>query len=78
MVLTTGDLVVATIGSANRRSFRVIGDTVNLATRLDGVNNAYKTSILVDEKTFQLAQNDVEAREIDFLTVAGKVEPVRV
>jgi len=75
MVLTTGDLVVATIGSANRRSFRVIGDTVNLASLLEGANNAYNTSILVDGKTFQLAQNDVEAREIDFLTVAGRVEP---
>jgi adenylate cyclase len=56
----------------------VIGDAVNLASRLAGANNAYKTNILADEKTFQLAQNDVEVREIDFLTVAGKVEPVRV
>ena len=62
----------------NARSFRAIGDTVNLASRLETVNNAYKMRILVDEKTFQLAQNDVEAREIDFLTVAGKVEPMRV
>jgi adenylate cyclase len=38
----------------------------------------YGTGILVDEGTFQLAQNDVEGREIDFLTVLGKSEPVRV
>ena len=56
----------------------MIGDTVNLASRLERVNNTYKMRILVDEKTFQLAQNDVEAREIDFITLAGKVEPVRV
>jgi adenylate cyclase len=43
-----------------------------------GANKAYGTRILVDEGTFQLAQNDVEGREIDFLTVLGKVEPVRV
>jgi adenylate cyclase len=55
----------------------VIGDTVNLASRLEGTNGAYGTSILVDEETFQLAQNDIEGREIDVLTVLGKVEPVR-
>ena len=78
MGLATGDLVVGTIGAPNARSFTVIGDTVNLASRLEGANNAYATSILVDEGTFQLAQNDVEGREIDFLTVLGKLEPVRV
>jgi adenylate cyclase len=78
MGLATGDLVVGTIGAPDARSFTVIGDTVNLASRLEGANNAYETRILVDEGTFQLAQNDVEGREIDFLTVVGKVEPVRV
>ena len=78
MGLATGDLVVGTIGAPDARSFTVIGDTVNLASRLEGANNAYETSILVDEGTFQLAQNDVEGREIDFLTVLGRVEPVRV
>jgi len=78
MGLATGDLVVGTIGAPDARSFTVIGDTVNLASRLEGANNAYETSILVDEGTFQLAQNDVEGREIDFLTVLGKLEPVRV
>jgi adenylate cyclase len=78
MGLATGDLVVGTIGSADARSFTVIGDTVNLASRLEGANKVYETSILVDEQTFQLAHNDVEGREIDFLTVLGRVEPVRV
>jgi adenylate cyclase len=78
MGLATGDLVVGTIGAPDARSFTVIGDTVNLASRLEGANNTYETSILVDEETFQLAQNDVEGREIDFVTVLGKLEPVRV
>ena len=77
MGLATGDLVVGTIGAPDARSFTVIGDSVNLASRLEGANKAYGTSILVDEGTFQLAQNDVEGREVDFLTVLGKVEPVR-
>src|SRR5580704_3993807 len=78
MGLATGDLVVETIGLPEARSFTVIGDTVNLASRLEGANKAYETSILVDEATFQLAQNDVESREIDFLAVLGRLEPVRV
>jgi adenylate cyclase len=78
MGLATGDLVVGTIGSTEARSFTVIGDTVNLASRLEGANKAYETRILVDEATFQLAQNDVESREIDFLAVLGRLEPVRV
>jgi adenylate cyclase len=77
MGLATGNLVVGTIGAPDARSFTVIGDTVNLASRLEGANDAYKTSILVDEETFQLAQNDIEGREIDVLTVPGKTEPVR-
>jgi adenylate cyclase len=78
MGLATGDLVVGTIGSAEARSFTVIGDTANLASRLEGANKVYETSILVDEETFRLAQHDVEGREIDFLTVLGRTEPVRV
>jgi len=50
MGLATGDLVVGTIGSADARSFTVIGDTVNLASRLEGANKVYETSILVDSQ----------------------------
>ena len=48
MGLATGDLVVGTIGAPDARSFTVVGDTVNLASRLEGANKTYETSILVD------------------------------
>jgi len=78
MALATGDTVIGTVGSETTKSFTVIGDTVNIASRLEGVNKVYGTSVLLNEGCYQLAEAEVEAREIDLITVFGKVEPVRI
>ncbi|NBU68471.1 MAG: adenylate/guanylate cyclase domain-containing protein [Verrucomicrobia bacterium] len=78
MALATGDTVIGTVGSHTTKSFTVIGDTVNTASRLEGVNKIYGTNILLNEECFRLAEGDIEAREIDLVTVFGKVEPVRI
>lgn len=78
MALATGETVIGTVGSETTKSFTVIGDTVNIASRLEGVNKIYGTSILLNEECYRLAESEVEAREIDLVTVFGKVEPVRI
>ena len=76
--LCTGPAVVGNMGSRNRMDYTMMGDTVNTAARLEGVNKIYGIYTLVCEHTFQKASNRVVGREIDAINVVGKKEPVVV
>ncbi|MBI4639718.1 MAG: adenylate/guanylate cyclase domain-containing protein, partial [Candidatus Tectomicrobia bacterium] len=76
--LNTGPAIVGNMGSKQRFDFTMMGDTVNLASRLEGVNKQYGTFIMISEMTYARAKDFVEARELDRVLVVGKAEPIVV
>ncbi len=76
--LNTGPALVGNMGSTQRLDYTMLGDTVNLAARLEGANNVYGTGILVGEETAAHIGGAGVLREVDAIRVKGRQRPVRV
>jgi class 3 adenylate cyclase len=76
--LNTGDAVLGNLGSSRVMNYTAMGDTVNVASRLEGVNKLYGTAILVAETTLHGARPETRAREIDTVRVVGRSHALKL
>mgnify|MGYP000016317068 CR=1 FL=1 len=76
--INTGKMVVGNIGGKERLEYTAVGDTVNIASRLEGVNKLYGTSIIISQYTAQKVQKDFILRELDTITVQGKKKSLTI
>jgi adenylate cyclase len=74
--INTGEMVVGNMGAVGKFAYTVIGDSVNLASRLEGANREYHTGIMVSERTYTLVRDEILGRELDRIGVMGRSEPV--
>ena len=76
--INSGPMLVGNLGSEYRFSYGVLGDDVNLGSRLEGLNKQYGTDILIGENTAELVGAAFRLRELDVVRVVGKQKPTRV
>ncbi|MCX7984068.1 MAG: CHASE2 domain-containing protein [Bacteroidetes bacterium] len=78
MGINTGIMIVGNMGGRDRFDYTVVGDSVNLASRLESANKQYQSKIMISDFTYQHVKEKVVVRELDLIQVKGKTEPVKV
>lgn len=76
--ISSGELLVGNIGSKRRLNYAIVGDDINLASRLEGTNKTYGSTIIANEATVRQCGPELRFREIDRVRVVGRDTPVRI
>jgi adenylate cyclase len=76
--LHTGETIVGNMGSSERMNYTLIGDNVNLTSRLEGINKLYKTNVLVSEAVYDQVKSKFYFRPIDIVAVKGKKKEIKI
>jgi adenylate cyclase len=76
--INTGEMAVGNMGSKQIFDYTVLGDHVNLGSRLEGLNKQYGTNIVISELTYKIVKDLFLVRELDLVKVKGKNEPVKI